>query len=292
MDAINHTFRSYYQVTRPAIGFGWPAPLLPRVEWEEKDATVSKIRLSPGYPVKSFEQLVEVSARTGLSNTQYEFFYRGQFEDHKDKNSKTVIYPAICRPDLDITGKPKASVKTATIEKRFEKLQEFISFSYKYQPSFVEHAYALIQHYEIMPTPLIDITQSLRVAASFALIDGAKQGYVYMFGLPYPHGSISHFIDIGVTLIKLQNAVPHNALRPRYQEGFLVGRLPFRPEKAVGDNLAKRLIGKFFLDDTEGGFWNDIFKPYPRELLFPEGDVQKDRMNRLYSEFTKHKRSK
>lgn len=292
MDAINHSFRSYYQVTRPGIGHGWPDSLPSRTEWEDKDATISKIRLSPGFPVKTFKDLVRVSAETGLSNTQYEFFYRGQAEDYKDKNGKTVIYPAICRPDIDITGKPKASVKTITIEKRFEKLQRFISFRYKRQPSFVEHAYALFQHYEIMPTPLIDITQSLRVAASFALMNEAKKGYVYMFGLPYPHGSISHFIDIGVTLIKLQNAVSPDALRPRYQEGFLVGRLPFRPQKAVGDNLAKRLIGKFLLDDSEGSFWDDIFKPYPKELLFPEGDTQKDKITRSYSEFLKQEHTK
>lgn len=292
MDAINHSFRSYYQVTRPGIGLGWPDKLPSRTEWEEKDATISKIRLSPGYPVKTFKELVAVSARTGLSNKQYEFFYRGQVEDYKDKNGKTVIYPAICRPENDTTGKPKASVKTITIEKRFEKLQRFISFSSKLQPSFVEHAYALVQHYEIMPTPLIDITQSLRVAASFALMNEAKKGYVYMFGLPYPHGSISHFIDIGVTLIKLQNAVSPDALRPRYQEGFLVGRLPFTPIKEVGDNLAKRLIGKFLLDDSEGSFWDDIFKPYPKELLFPEGDAQKDKITGLYSKFLKQEHSK
>jgi len=289
MRAIDHSFWSYHQVLKPSIGSGWPSTHLSRVDWECNDASNSKIRLSPGYPVLSFRDLVAVTAMTALHNSQYEFFYRGQLIDYKDKNKKTTIYPAICRPEMDASGKLKASIRTNTIKRRFNNLQEFVSRMSTVEPSFVEHAYALIQHYNIMPTPLIDITQSLRVAASFALLDGAKQGYVYMFGLPYPHGSISHFIDIGVTLIKLQNAAPYNALRPRYQEGFLVGRLPFRPYKDVGDNLAKRLIGKFLLDNSKGKFWDDIFTLYPHELLFPPGDDQEARMKQLYKDYKESK---
>ncbi len=122
-----------------------------------------------------------------------------------------------------------------------------------------------------MPTPLIDITQSLRVAATFALRN-SNSGYLYVFGLPYPNGSISHFIDQKIVLVKLQNVCPTRALRPRYQEGFMVGKFPFRPTKEGGDNLARRLVAKFLLNNDSGEFWDKDFQPLPGEILYPQND--------------------
>src|ERR1044072_6442054 len=100
MDAINHTFKSYYLLRREVLNFGdWRAPKKYEELWEFADATVSKIRLSSGYKIDTFRKLVEVTARTSLWNTQYEFFFRGQSKDYQDKNGKTIIYPTICRPE-------------------------------------------------------------------------------------------------------------------------------------------------------------------------------------------------
>ena len=93
-----------------------------------------------------------------------------------------------------------------------------------------------------------------------------------MFGLPYPTQSISYFVDLGMVLIKLQNVVPVNALRPRYQEGYLVGKYPVLPTKSNDDNLANRMVAKFFVDNTNGDFWDDFFLPMPNELLYPPMD--------------------
>lgn len=283
MEAINHTFQSYYSKTE-YIGLSFRKPY---DYWESSEASNSKIRLSKGYPVSKFRDLVELTARTALWNKRYDIFYRGQSEDYKDKNQKTIIYPAICRAEKHPNGKRKASIRTSTIEKRYKELQSFIQFySQKNPNTFPEEYYALIQHYDILPTPLIDVTQSLRVAASFAL-QNSNTGYLYVIGLPYIHGSISHFIDLGISLIKLQNACPVEALRPRYQEGFLVGRLPFNPQKSVGDNLAKRLIGKFYLDNTDNQFWDELFQPLPNNLLFPSDDRYEKIIKDLYYEFKK-----
>jgi hypothetical protein len=50
---------------------------------------------------------------------------------------------------------------------------------------FKEAVWAIAQHYELWPTPLIDITQNLRTAASFALWDGQSIGN-YMFSHFHP----------------------------------------------------------------------------------------------------------
>ncbi len=288
MEAINHIIRTYYQqkyfaTSIKSLGLRIPA----RDYWKTGDASVAKVRLSPGHPVESFRDLVKLTAQIALWNKRYDIFFRGQAKDYLDKNKKTVIYPGICRPEKGIDGKPKASIRTSTIEHRHEELQEFVKFHFKRRSgSFNEPDYALVQHYEILPTPLIDITQSLRVAASFALRD-SDTGYLYVFGLPYLYGRVSHFLDLDMVLIKLQNVCPTDAHRPRYQEGFLVGRLPFEPYKAAGDNLAKRLLCKFRLNNSNNNFWDEHFLPIPDDLLFPPQDEYKEKLAKSYEDFKK-----
>jgi hypothetical protein len=60
---------------------------------------------------------------------------------------------------------------------------------------FREAVWAVAQHYELWPTPLIDITPSLRVAASFALWGGQPSGYLYVAALPPSTNSVTFDAD-------------------------------------------------------------------------------------------------
>lgn len=254
----------------------------------EFEASVSKVRQSPGYPIITFRSLIEQVAYVTLNNTQFEMFYRGQSGDYKDKNGKTVIYPSICRPEKKFDGKLKASIRQSTLTLRYQdlwELKELARREFRMHYGMDEAYYSLFQHYDVTPTPLIDITQSLRVAASFAL-ERTPTGFLYMFGLPYPHGSISHYIDHNILLIKLQNVSPTNAFRPRYQEGYLVGKFPIRSTKEGGDNLARRLVAKFKLDNTTDSFWDPDFTPMPPEVIYPTKDEAKENFLKLKERFT------
>lgn len=251
-----------------------------KLVWERLDSTVNRVRASDGFPVKTFRELMDEVAHVTLSNSNYEMYYRGQTIDYKnnqarfynDRIPKTVIFPSICRPEKKHDGTFKHSIKQTQIVRRYEELENMIELvESKGKASFNEYYYSLFQHYDIVPTPLIDITQSLRVAATFAL-NNSTTGYVYVFGLPYPNQSISYFMDLGIVLIKLQNVVPANAIRPRYQEGYLVGKYPITATKSNFDNLANRLVAKFKVDNTEGNFWDKYFQPMPMEVMFPEND--------------------
>jgi hypothetical protein len=248
--------------------------------WQRHDATVNKIRASEGFKVSSFRELMNEVAYVTISNRNYEMYYRGQSKDYKNNQSvyykdlrtpKTTIYPTICRPEQKPDGTLKYSIKKSQIEKRYEELSEIIDLLRGRRNYFNEYYYALFQHYDILPTPFIDITQSLRVAATFAL-KKSEIGYVYVLGLPYPNQSISYFRDIGIVLMKLQNIVPPEALRPRFQEGFLVGKFPIRPTKENGDDLANRMVAKFLLDNSHGKFWDQYFQPMPDDVLYPSND--------------------
>lgn len=221
-------------------------------------------------------------------------FYRGQTKDYKDNQSayykdkkpKTIIYPSICRPNKNEDGTYKHSIRKAHVKQRYDDLYniiDMISGGRIYHP---EYHFALFQHYNILPTPLIDITQSLRVAATFALRNSTN-GYLYVFGLPYPNQSISHYTDMGIVLVKLQNVCPVKALRPRFQEGYLVGKYPYSPSKEGEDNLARRLVAKFRLENYSGNFWDKDFLAMPEDVLYPKEDKVEVQLKKKEEKFIK-----
>ena len=128
-----------------------------------------------------------------------------------------------------------------------------------------------MQHYEVCQTPLLDLTQSLRVAASFALASEGKEGYCYVFGFPYPNGSISFSVDLEIINIRLLSICPPGAKRPYFQEGFLVGSFPSNTEERIPNHdIGVRLIAKFKLKSEH--FWDNDFQPIPQNALLPTDD--------------------
>lgn len=263
-------------------------------EWNRFGGTVNKVRASEGYSIKNFRDLIDQVALVTLNNNNYEMYYRGQSNDYlnnqskyySDRKQKSNVYPSICRSERKEDGTYKYSVRGSVIDNRYQRLYDFIEFANKKTKRRIpnETYMALIQHYELMPTPFIDITQSLRVAATFALRKNNK-GFIYVFGLPYPNQSISYFRDMGIILLKLQNVVSIQAKRPRYQEGYLVGKFPFSNRKSESDDLANRMVAKFAIDNTNNDFWDEHFLPMPEEVLFPKNDSLEIELRNLMNDF-------
>ena len=147
-----------------------------------------------------------------------------------------------------------------------------------------EVQWAVIQHYQVWPTPLIDISSSIRASASFAMssqagsADSTRIGYLYVVGLPYSTGSITYDIDENLLLARLVSACPPVARRPHYQDGFLVGRFPFSEPDTTTDkksSLTLRLVAKFQLVD-DGSFWDSEFPLMGRNALMPTPDSLHD----------------
>jgi hypothetical protein len=155
---------------------------------------------------------------------------------------------------------------------------------------FREAIWAVAQHYELWPTPLIDITPNLRAAASFALWNGRTDGELYVVALPPSTNSITFEADQHVVLARLQAVCPPAAKRPHYQDGFLVGRFPFigpnpneidsRPDQA--SDLSRRLVARIRLKD-EGSFWNVDFPRMSPLSLLPQAND-----DRLLEQFQQH----
>ncbi len=237
-------------------------------------APVAKIREWPGYPVDSYEALVKAVAHVASGNRLQHLYFRGQTRDHKDRNGRSTVYSSICRPQGHNLSRSVLAARCERLRAARELLlghAKELGLTHRIH-RYPEAAWALLQHYEVCPTPLIDVTGSLRVAASFALMNDAKEGFLYVLGLPFPHGSISHLIDHEILIVRLQSVCPYEALRPHFQEGILIGRYPWTDQKQMGDNAAYRMIAKFKLVNDRNRFWNRGFTPIPKDVLLPTDD--------------------
>ncbi|WP_165046230.1 hypothetical protein [Adlercreutzia sp. ZJ138] len=127
--------------------------------------------------------------------------------------------------------------------------------------------------YEVCPTPLIDVTQSLRIACTFAL-DGTSVSdtpVVYMIGMPYATGPITFDANDELYLMRLLSLMPPIAERPFFQEGFLVGsEFPRRDLVRLSESdLACRLVFKFQLAGDKKG-WEQELGKIDRSTVYPK----------------------
>lgn len=239
-----------------------------------------EIRYSQPLEVKSYKELVKYIAQIAFHNPEFSLFFRGQQADFPDKTGGSSLYPSIYRP-----SKPGAFVlHKKDLAHRFEKLKlgeelllkHFDLYGRHKLSKFKEMAWAILQHYEVCDTPLLDISSSLRVACSFAMMHPGDEACLFVLGVPHVNGSISYFTDVEMMNIRLLGICPPNAYRPFFQEGYLVGSFPLSEKRHSSLNFSRRLIAKFQLNRKE--FWDDNFMPMPSEALYPDDEDEVKRI--------------
>lgn len=251
--------------------------------WKEKSKN-EDILLSEPLKIESYRDLVESVAQISFYNRDHNLFFRGQSEDYKDKGGKTTIFPSIYRTNKN----------GEHIVSRFDELEEStnkLMESFQRDPNrfagtsnvikYKELRWAIAQHYNITDTPVLDLTHSLHVAASFALKDlqEGEYGVVQIIGLPNYTNTISYFTNEELAIIRLIAFGPPKASRIFMQEAYAVSPFPFTDlVRKVGIekfNFSRRLIAKFAIPkDSE--FWGEGFSPIPDRLLIPDVDKFKD----------------
>jgi hypothetical protein len=251
---------------------------------DQRRHSVEEIRASKALPVNTFSELVNYIADISYHNPQFSLFYRAQAEDHQTKDGNTSLYPSIYR---DIPSESRGRL----LERRFnllqiaekELLREFEKQRFLGRSKltkFREVRWALLQHYRVCKTPLLDLTYSLRVACSFAMDCAGISSYIFVLGLPDTHGSISYSVEEELLVVKLLSICPPRAIRPYFQEGFLVGSFPSPQEtRSTRLDVSGRLIAKFRLNHET--FQDKNFVPIPHETLYPQNDAMEEVFSRV-----------
>lgn len=248
--------------------------------WEAKNASNYLVRHGNGYAVRTFHELASAVAQLAFYNRDHVLLFRGQNDDYRNSKKNTSIQPGIFR-------KPKPSARSwaGILEQRYERLaraESRLVANWGNLPDkqrIERHRtlrWAVLQHYEICRTPLLDVTQSLRVAATFALKDDGEQPrYVYVLAVPQISGAITASAEAELQILRLASICPPTATRPHFQEGYLLGHYP---ELTTADekqryalyevDFARRLLCKFKIEDRDT-FWGDDFSPVNEGALFP-----------------------
>lgn len=216
-----------------------------------KIVTFKDIASAPAYKVSTYSELRNEVAKLSVANPSSILFYRGQKADYQ-RQGVTTILPSIYRAGVELASNnvmklrwQNLRVASAILIDELEK-RKIVDTSLVKRRKAIQ--WSILQHYEVAFTPFVDVTQSLRVAASFALLDNeASEAYIYIFSLPYYTNRVSRNSEEEITNIRLLSICPPDAKRPYMQEGFLVGE----EDIEIGSNafesydLRRRMIAKF-----------------------------------------------
>lgn len=244
-------------------------------------ADTESVAQRDGVFVKDYAELINKIASLAFKNPQYLLFFRGQQQDYKTGYSTTLL-PAIFRNQIgDLEQRYRSLMHAENLLKNH--------YSFDGTKGIRTHGilrWAILQHYVIHSTPLLDVTYSPRVACSFACIEKSTEPtYVYVLGLPQISGSISVSSEHQIQNIRLLSVCPPIARRPHYQEGHLIGDYPTLgyDEKMEIDlhevDFNRRLVCKFMLNPKGD------FQTIPRDFLFPSSD--KDKVSEMADQIIK-----
>ena len=234
--------------------------------------------------VSSYTDLLRRVATIAYYNRQFSLLFRGQSRDHAlDAQGRAGVhshlYPSIFRTVPAVSG--AAAPMRQVYERRFailleaERLLKATASSGAISRDQVLR-WALLQHYDVCPTPLLDVTSSLQVAVSFALEKSASDGVLYVLGVPHLASAVSVSLESGTVVVRLDQVCPPEVLRPHFQEGSLIGTYPAletedflqRPTGKLNLNMAGRLIEKFRLVGSDWG--QGEFRPTAADILRPD----------------------
>lgn len=244
--------------------------------------TCSAIRKGGAHRVRNYMDLATKVAELQFRNRDFVLMFRGQTDDFKNRLGYTSLKATLMRAS-DSTKVPTASA----LERRFTKLtaaEQALVEKYRHQKLLGRERlerqrilrWAILQHYEICKTPLIDVTQSLRIGASFASHKAEREAYVFVLGIPHISGAITASAEAGLQVVRLASVCPPSAVRPHIQEGYLIGQYPdfsSAEQKLLYSNaemdFGRRLIAKFRFDPDS--FWDKSgnFPQVGEKALYP-----------------------
>lgn len=243
----------------------------------------TSIRQMAGHRVGSFLELATKVAELQFRNRNHVLLFRGQSGDYRNARNNSTLKPTLFR---SISKKnPTANIlrqRFAALERAEKELvNAYAQAGFLGVTRLKRHRilrWSILQHYEVCPTPLLDVTHSLRIAASFASLGAADEAFLFVLGVPNLSDAITASAEAGLQIVRLSSVCPPTALRPHLQEGYLLGEYPEISgvdQKELYEHhemdFGRRLVAKFCFDPNS--FWKrDTFPKVSKDALYPAAD--------------------
>lgn len=248
-----------------------------------KKAANTEIRKGSGHKVTSYLELATKVAELQFRNRNHVLLFRGQNADYRNVQRNTTLKPSLLRREHGMDknpGAPHLTHRFETLRRAEQKLiADYSSAGLLGKTRLKRHRilrWSLLQHYEVCATPLLDVTHSLRIAASFASISATKSAYLFVLGVPNLSGAVTASAESGLQIVRLSSVCPPSAVRPHIQEGYLLGEYPDLGDYEQKDHyehfevdFGRRLVAKFRFDPET--FWKgDPFPLVSKKELYPD----------------------
>jgi hypothetical protein len=240
----------------------------------------SAIRKGKGHRTGSFLELAKKIAELQFMNRDHVLLFRGQSGDYRNEKQNSTLKPTIFRPvDKNIPWSATLSERFRVLESAEKALVDEYRKAKLPGLQRMERQrivrWSILQHYEVCPTPMLDVTHSLRIAASFASHEATAEAYIFVVGVPNLSGGITASAEAGLQTIRLSSVCPPSAVRPHIQEGYLLSEYPEMSgfsQKELYQNyeidFGRRLVAKFRFDPNT--FWKrDTFPLVSKRALYP-----------------------
>ncbi len=251
----------------------------------ESRRQITEGRKGPGHVVRSYLDLATKVAELQFRNRDFVLLFRGQNGDHRNSKSNTTLKPSLFRSTPGSTVPPDEGAISARFRTLENAERHLVSEYTNAKMPDVDRLkryrllrWAILQHYEVCATPLLDITHSLRIAASFASGQNATDPFIFVLGIPNLSGAITASAEAGLQIVRLASVCPPTAVRPHIQEGYLVGEYPeiasYDQKSFYGHyeiDFGRRLIAKFRFEPAT--FWKgDTFPQVSHDAIYPPAD--------------------
>jgi FRG domain len=246
----------------------------------QKVGKLSTIRNAKGHLVRNYLELAKKIAELQFRNREYVLLFRGQRTDYKNREKNTSLKPSLFRPLNGNNPGPDILLQRFDTLRAAERslIAEYGRRGLPSPARLQRHRvlrWAILQHYEVCLTPLLDVTHSLRIAASFASEGASESAYLFVVGVPNLSGAITASAEAGLQIVRLSSVCPPVAVRPHIQEGYLLGEYPdldALDQKALYDHyeidFGRRLVAKFRFNPST--FWkNSNFPKIGKRALYP-----------------------
>ena len=252
----------------------------PRRQYRRGSQTAKKtpIEQGPGHRVGSYLELTTKIAELQFLNRDHVLLFRGQGADHPNKNSSSLKPTSFRGGD----NSPDRATLVARVETlaRAERIlvAEYAKAKLLGLERLKRHRilrWSILQHYEICTTPLLDVTHSIQIAASFASQAATDIAFLYVLGVPNIGGSITASAEAGLQIVRMSSVCPPSALRPHIQETYMLGEYPEMAGYERSENyfphkldFGRSLVAKFSFEPAS--FWTDgDFPQVARSILYP-----------------------
>lgn len=239
--------------------------------------------------VETYNDLIMEVADLSIKNPGVVLFFRGQQEIYRAKKYAT-LYPSIFRNKKDkvMSDFNKLEIASNLLKGMIGDYKDGYNQNEINEIQNIELLrHSLLQHYEICGTPLLDVSQSLKVACSFALSNSkgerVRDGYIFVLALPYVNGRITVNYDEYITNIRLLSIGTSISKRPYFQEGYMVRSIynVFDYDTKEEYDFKNRLLAIYHIKNNKK-FWGSEHI-LEKDQLYP----MKDSMKEIAADITK-----